>query len=99
MNKDTLNDVSIESKTFLKGDNAMLDKTGWNPGVTGNETVKNKIVFANIRKIVKPTPKSYMEARGLVTSEYQTWLEKNWIDTLRQKYPVVVDKKVFNNIQ
>ncbi|MBI4946698.1 MAG: peptidylprolyl isomerase [Bacteroidetes bacterium] len=99
LNKDTVINVSIESKTFLKGDNAMLDKTGWNPGTTVNETVKNKVVFANIRKIVKPTPKTYMEARGLVTSEYQTWLEKNWIDSLKQKYPVTIDKKVLDSIQ
>jgi peptidyl-prolyl cis-trans isomerase SurA len=91
--------VSIESKTFSKGDNALLDKTGWTPGITGNETVKNKVVFANLRKIVKPTPKTYMEARGLITSEYQTWLEKNWIDSLKQKYPVSIDKKVLDSIQ
>jgi peptidyl-prolyl cis-trans isomerase SurA len=99
MNKDTAIFVSIESKTFSKGDNAMLDKTGWTPGITGNEKVKNKVVFANIRKIVKPTPKSYMEARGLITSEYQTWLEKNWIDSLKKKYPVTIDRKVLDSIQ
>ena len=99
LNKDTVINVSIESKTFSKGDNAMLDKSGWNLGTTANEKVKNKIVFANIRKIVKPTPKTYLEARGLVTSEYQTWLEKNWIDSLKQKYPVSVDKKVLDSIQ
>ena len=99
LNKDTVINVSIESKTFSKGDNAMLDKAGWTPGTTANEKVKTKIVFANIRKIVKPTPKTYLEARGLVTSEYQTWLEKNWIDSLKQKYPVSIDKKVLDSIQ
>ncbi|HEY4798156.1 MAG TPA: hypothetical protein VII99_03665, partial [Bacteroidia bacterium] len=97
--KDTTINVNIESKLYLKGDNAMLDKTNWTPGLTANETVKSKVVFANIRKIVKPTPKSYVEARGLVTSEYQTWLEKDWIETLKKKYPVSIDKKVFDSIQ
>jgi len=99
LNKDTTINVNIESKLYLKGDNAMLDKTNWTPGLTANETVKSKVVFANIRKIVKPTPKSYVEARGLVTSEYQTWLEKDWIETLKKKYPVSIDKKVFDSIQ
>src|SRR6185436_1619277 len=71
--KDTAMHLSIESRLYLKGDNAMLDKTGWNFGVTPNETVKNRVVFANIRKIVTPVPKTFSEARGLVTSEYQTW--------------------------
>jgi peptidyl-prolyl cis-trans isomerase SurA len=100
VNKDTVANVYVDGKTiYLKGDNAMLDKTGWTPGITANETVKNKVVFANIRKIVKPTPKSYTESRGLVTSEYQTWLEKQWIESLKKKYPVAVDRKVFDSIQ
>lgn len=99
LNKDTVINVTIDSKLYLKGDNAMLDKTGWVPGITPNETVKDKIVFANIRKVVKPTPKTYAEARGMVTSEYQAWLEKEWINSLRAKYPVIVDRKVFDSIQ
>ncbi|MBI3502028.1 MAG: peptidylprolyl isomerase [Bacteroidetes bacterium] len=99
LNKDTVINVSLESKLYLKGDNAMLDKN-WAPGITANENGKGgKIVFANVRKIVKPTPKSYMEARGLVTSEYQSFLEKDWIDSLKKKYPVTIDKKVFDAIQ
>jgi peptidyl-prolyl cis-trans isomerase SurA len=99
LNKDTVVNVSIESKLFLKGDNAMLDKTGWVPGITPNETIKGKIVFANIRKIVPPTPKSYTEARGLITSEYQSWLEKEWIKSLKEKYPVSIDRSVLESIQ
>jgi len=99
LNHDTVMNVTIESKLYLKGDNAMLDATNWTPGITASQTVKNKVVFANIRKIVKPTPKSYTEARGIVTSEYQTWLEKEWIDSLKKKYPVSIDRKVFDTIQ
>ena len=100
INKDTVINVSVDSKTlYLKGDNTMLDATNWNTGIPPNQAVKGKIVFANIRKIVKPTPKTYTEARGLVTSEYQTFLEKQWIESLKQKYPVSVDRKVFDSIQ
>ncbi|MBI4929503.1 MAG: peptidylprolyl isomerase [Bacteroidetes bacterium] len=100
LNKDTVFNVMVDGRTlFLKGDNAMLDKTNWTPGITASNTEKNKVVFANIRKIVKPTPKSYTEARGLVTSEYQSWLEKEWISSLKKKYPVAIDRKVFDTIQ
>jgi len=99
LNHDTIVNVLIDRKLYLKGDNAMLDATGWTPGITANQTVKNKVVFANIRKVMKPTPKTYSEARGLVTSEYQSWLEKNWIDSLKKKYPVAIDRKVFDSIQ
>ncbi len=98
LNKDTVVNVSVESKLYLKGDNAILDKY-WTPGITVNEAGKNKVTFANVKKIVTPTPKSYFEARGLVTSEYQTFLEKDWVDSLKKKYTVTVDRKVFDSIQ
>ena len=30
----------------------------------------------------KPEPKSYNDARGMVTADYQNYLEKNWIESL-----------------
>ncbi len=98
VNKDTSMFVFVETKYFLKGENPMLDKLGWTPGVTSSELVKNKIVFANIHKILKPTPKTYAEARGLLVSEYQTGLEKEWVDSLKKKYPVSINKNVFDSI-
>jgi len=99
LNKDTVVNVTIESNLFMKGDNAMLDAHNWNLGVSANEMVKNKVVFANLRKIQKATPKTYAESRGLVTSEYQVWLEKEWISSLKKKYPVSIDKSVFDSIK
>lgn len=98
-NKDTVRNVSVESKLFLKGENAMVDASGWSIGVTGSETIKGKVVFANVKKVVKATPKTYTESRGLVTSEYQSWLEKEWVNSLRKKYPVAVDRKVFDSVK
>ena len=46
-----------------------------------------------------PTPKSISEARGLITADYQTFLEKEWIEQLKKKYTVTVDRTVFDTIQ
>lgn len=99
LNNDTVVKFTVESKLFMKGDYSVLDDAAWTPGITATQKLKNKFVFANIRKIVPPTPKTYTEARGLVTSEYQTWLEKEWVESLKKKYAVVVDRKVFDSIQ
>ena len=77
----------------------MLDVIGWSVVVTQNQAMKGKVVFANMKKIVKPTAKNYKESRGLVTSEYQSWLEKEWVKSLKKKYPVSVDRKVFDAIK
>lgn len=44
------------------------------------------------------TAKTLDEARGYVIAEYQDYLEKNWNESLRKKYPVTVKEDVFNTM-
>lgn len=56
----------------------------------------NTASFAYILKMYeKAGPRSFVEARGLVITDYQNELEKNWLAELKKKYPVVVNKKVW----
>jgi peptidyl-prolyl cis-trans isomerase SurA len=55
--------------------------------------------FAFISKVYsQPSPRSFIEAKGLVMNDYQTQVEREWIQELKKKYPVVVDQKVLNSI-
>ncbi len=45
-----------------------------------------------------PSQKTLEEARGYVIAEYQDYLEKQWNETLREKYPVKVETSVFNSM-
>lgn len=40
-------------------------------------------------------PKTLAEARGYVVAEYQDYLEKTWNESLRKKYPLVVNESAF----
>jgi peptidyl-prolyl cis-trans isomerase SurA len=42
--------------------------------------------------------RSYDEAKGLVTNDYQNILEEKWIAELKKKYSVKVDDKVFQSL-
>ena len=58
-------------------------------------TTDNTASFAYIiQSYPQPTQRSFTEARGLVISDYQAILEKDWDDLLRKKYPVQIDEKV-----
>ena len=50
-------------------------------------------------KLLAPTPKSYQDSKGLVTADYQTYLEKEWIESLKKKYAVTIDKSVLATIK
>ncbi|MCQ2285470.1 MAG: peptidylprolyl isomerase [Bacteroidales bacterium] len=58
------------------------------------ETVKHKYPVSSKDK----TPKSLDEVRSAVITEYQDALESKWIADLREKYPVIVNQTVFDNL-
>jgi peptidyl-prolyl cis-trans isomerase SurA len=51
-----------------------------------------------IRNYNSVAPRSFADARGLVINDYQVELEKNWVEQLKKKYPVVVNEKVLNEL-
>ena len=65
--------------------------------------LKNKadgtVSFAYLLKIYPANmPRNYTEAKGLVISDYQNELERQWVAELKKKYPVKIDEKVFQQI-
>jgi peptidyl-prolyl cis-trans isomerase SurA len=44
-------------------------------------------------------PDSYLDIKGLVITDYQTYLENRWVEYLSKKYPVVIYKEVVNTIK
>jgi len=51
-----------------------------------------------LQDIIAPQPKSLDEVRGLVISEYQTYLEKQWINELRNRYHWQVNEEVLKSL-
>jgi peptidyl-prolyl cis-trans isomerase SurA len=94
------NKVNIKPGFFEKGDNKYVDEVAWLPGFYGpfNSDVENLVVFVKVRKTLPPEPKKLDEARGLVTADYQTYLEDKWEKQLREKYPVTVNEKVLQKL-
>ena len=57
------------------------------------------IVFVDFEAIREPEPKSLSEARGLITADYQNYLEQLWIKELKAKYSVELNKEVFKTVK
>lgn len=98
VNKSDPKALSIESGLFTREEKPVL-KDVTLPGLTADMQQDGKVVFADLKKVVQPTPKPLNEARGLVTAAYQDQLEKDWIKELRAKYPVRVNQEVLYSIK
>ena len=51
-----------------------------------------------LRVYHQSAPRSFEQARGLVINDYQTELEKEWIEELKKKYPVRVNQPVLKGL-
>ncbi|HPS62965.1 MAG TPA: peptidylprolyl isomerase [Bacteroidales bacterium] len=99
VNTDSTKIVTIESAKFSRHDNKLIDSIPWTPGFSGNVVSNGTTTFVYIRNILKPEVKQLSEARGLITADYQNYLEKEWIATLRAKYPVDVKRDILARIK
>ena len=94
----TIQDVdslkSILSKTFVyesgeyvKGDDPLYDAVLWsvkpNSKINYPEKFTKTCYFGNF---TKRTPLKFNDVKGLIIADYQTFIEQEWIDKLKEKY-------------
>jgi peptidyl-prolyl cis-trans isomerase SurA len=84
--------VQISQRIFQKGDNKVMDEMmGKGPGIY-NVQKDGRYYAVTIDKALPAGPKTLAEARGQATSDYQTYLEKEWIAQMRAARPVKVNE-------
>ena len=88
--------VTIETGAWEEAQNPVVDYYVWNGKEP--ENFDSATTFIRGDKI-KPEPKTLDEARGLFISDYQDYLEEQWIKELRRKYKVKVNKKLLKSIE
>lgn len=96
---DTISCINFVELKYEKGDNAIADSIPWKPKTNRVTLDKDNIVLYYVDAILPPQTKVLSDARGLYTADYQTYLEKLWIDDLRAKYTIKVNEEVFNRIR
>ncbi|MBL0063800.1 MAG: peptidylprolyl isomerase [Bacteroidetes bacterium] len=98
INKSSQLNLQVKSAKFAKNDNEVIDKIEWKTGLTKDIPKDNQVVFVDVKQVLPAQPKSLDESKGLVTADYQNALEKEWIQTLRAKYPVQIKQDVVDSI-
>ena len=88
--------ITIETGAWEEAQNPVVDYYVWNGKEP--ENFDSATTFIRGDKI-KPEPKTLDEARGLFISDYQDYLEEQWIKELRRKYKVKVNKKLLKSIE
>ncbi|MES2285325.1 MAG: peptidylprolyl isomerase [Bacteroidota bacterium] len=100
INKDSQLNLQVETRLFSKADNEFVDKN-WKAGISIDMVSEKdkKVVIVAVNKILPAGQKSYADSKGMVTADYQNHLEKQWLDQLKKKYSVTIDKNVLATIK
>jgi len=97
-NKDKDIKINVE-EMILEKDSELISGMNLKDGAVTKLTLKpTPAVFYGFDSIIKPSRKNIDEAKGYVIADYQDHLEREWIASLKKKYPIKVNKKVLKSL-
>ncbi|MEM9832623.1 MAG: peptidylprolyl isomerase [Bacteroidota bacterium] len=76
---------------------AIIDQVSWEKGTYSREE-NGRFYQILIHDVLPPKLKELNEIRGIVIADYQNELDRRWIITLREKYPVEINKDVLQHL-
>ena len=98
INNDSVTNVKVQHGLWEQGKNPAVDKFGLkvkNAEFKANEQLP---VVVCLGKKLK-APEVWSDEKGKVTTDYQDFLETEWIKKLREKYPVEINQEVWEKIR
>ena len=94
---DSIQYVKVERDLYVQGENPIIDKYVFDTG-DYEPTEDYPYVFVE-GKILKKNPETYTDVKGIVTADYQEYLEDKWIKDMRKRYKIWIDQEVLNSLK
>ena len=91
--------ITLETIRVEEGRNSHVDALSGSLGAGDMYHENGRFHFVITTDLLPPMEKELNETRGQVTSDYQDFLEKRWIEELRNKYSISVNEKLLSTIK
>lgn len=98
LNKGKVPQISLEYRVANPDEKDVLDYKTWVGGISPVLTNDGKKYFKELIEATNGDIKALTDCKGQVISDYQQTLEENWLKTLHQTYPVVINQDVFKQV-
>ena len=98
VNCDSVTYVKVQNGLWEQGKNAAVDKFGFKLKTAEFTPTEALPIVECVGKKLK-APENWLDEKGKVTTDYQDYLEAEWVKELRAKYPVEVFDEVWNSIR
>lgn len=99
LNEDSKLDLAIDSGLYTAEELDVKSVIEMDePGKSDIEVKNDRYIQAYVLNIEAPRAKTFEEAKGKVISDYQEFLEKQWLEDLKLKYSVDVNQAVLDKV-
>jgi peptidyl-prolyl cis-trans isomerase SurA len=98
LNTDSIQYVKVQYGLWEQGKNAAVDKYGLKIKNTEFTPAENLPIVVCIGKKLK-APETWSDEKGKVTTDYQDYLEAEWIKKLRATYKVEINQEVWEQLK
>lgn len=98
LNNDSVQYVKVQHGLWEQGKNAAVDKYAFKDKKAEFKPNEQLPIVVPVGKKLK-APESWEDEKGRVTTDYQDFLEAQWIKRLREKYPVEINQEVWKKIK
>nr|WP_321236723.1 peptidylprolyl isomerase [uncultured Psychroserpens sp.] len=97
----TQDDLKVISTVdvFEKGNRALPENVEFIKGVSSIYEHNDAFHVIKINEVLPTASKTLEEAKGKVVSDYQAYIEENWVKTLNKRFEVKVDKSVLKRVK
>ncbi len=101
LNKESQLNINFENGRFVENEKEVIKDFSWAMGLNKPKLIDElvgKYSFVIIEEKLPSQVKELKEAKGLITAAYQDYLEITWLDALRKKYPIQINKDILYSI-
>ena len=99
LNSDNKINVLVSNGKFEEGQRELPENLELKKGVSEVYEKNNRFIILNIEYVVPAREKDLKEVQGRVLSDYQNHLETIWMEGLRNKYNVEVNKRALKKVK
>ena len=99
INTESQLDLTIQSDIYEKDEDEVTGMIPAELGISEVHMIDGQAVFMDVKELMAPSQKPFDKIKGLVTAAYQNQLEKEWIEELRARYTVELNKDVLYSVK
>ncbi|MCU0416187.1 MAG: peptidylprolyl isomerase [Cytophagaceae bacterium] len=96
-NKTSTLTLQVQEGLYQQKDNDLVSQVPFAPGAYEFER-NGRFFYILIDRMEAPRAKYFDECKGLVISDYQNYLEAEWVKELKATYPITVNESQLNTL-